>query len=106
MEADFGIGRDAVVVEDPETGVNFRGRIDRIDLSADGSSALVVDYKSGSASGYRALEKDIIDAGKRLQLGVYSLAARNLASRRRRTAGCLLVHQHRRRVPVCATRVL
>ena len=79
VEADFGIGRDGVVVEDPETGVNFRGRIDRIDLSADGSSALVVDYKSGSASGYRALEKDIIDAGKRLQLGVYSLAARKLA---------------------------
>ena len=78
VEADFGIGRDAVTVEDPETRVNFRGRIDRIDLSADGTSALVVDYKSGSASGYRALEKDVIDAGKRLQLGVYSLAARNL----------------------------
>lgn len=75
VEAIFGIGSEAVEVEDLETRVRFRGRIDRIDLSADGTSALVIDYKSGGASSYRELEKDIIDAGRRLQLGIYSLAA-------------------------------
>ena len=78
VEKAFGFGDDSVDVEDPETGLRFRGYIDRIDVSGDGRSALVIDYKTGSASPYRALEKDPIDGGKRLQLGVYSLAARAL----------------------------
>lgn len=77
-EADFGTGGDSPVVQEPETGLHFRGRIDRIDLAADGKSALVIDYKTGSPSPYRALDEDVIDRGKRLQLGVYSLAARRL----------------------------
>ena len=78
VEKAFGFGGDSLDVEDPETRLRFRGYIDRIDVSGDGSSALVIDYKTGSASPYRALEKDPIDGGKRLQLGVYSLAARAL----------------------------
>ena len=78
VEKAFGFGGDSVEVEDPESGLRFRGYIDRIDVSGDGSSALVIDYKTGSASPYRALEDDPIDGGKRLQLGVYSLAARAL----------------------------
>ena len=38
----------------------------------------MIDYKTGGASPYRALDTDVIDRGKRLQLGVYSLAAREL----------------------------
>ena len=75
-EADFGTGGDSPVVEDPETGLFFRGRIDRIDLSSDGTAALVIDYKTGSPGPYGGLDKDVIDRGKRLQLGVYSMAAR------------------------------
>ena len=78
VEAAFGFGGDSLDVRDAETGLRFRGYIDRIDVSADGRSALVVDYKTGGAGPYRALNDDPIDAGKRLQLGVYSLAARAL----------------------------
>ena len=78
VETGFGFGGDTPVVEDTETQVRFRGRIDRVDLSADGSSALVIDYKTGSASQYTGLDKDPIDQGRRLQLGVYSLAAQQL----------------------------
>ena len=74
-EAQFGMGHDTPVVEDPETGLQFRGRIDRVDLSADGSSAMVIDYKTGSAGPYSGMKDDIIDGGTRLQLGIYSLAA-------------------------------
>ena len=77
-EAEFGAGGDAPVVQEPETGLHFRGRIDRIDLADDGKSALVIDYKTGSTSPYKGLDDDVIDRGKRLQLGVYSLAARAL----------------------------
>lgn len=77
-EADFGAGGGSPVVQEPETGLLFRGRIDRIDLADDGKSALVIDYKTGSPRPYTALDEDVIDRGKRLQLGVYSLAARQL----------------------------
>ncbi len=80
VEADFGSGNETPVVEDPESGLLFRGRIDRIDLTADGTSALVFDYKTGSAGPYEGLDKDVIDRGKRLQLGVYSMAARKFFS--------------------------
>ena len=77
-EADFGVGGGAAMVRDSGTGLSFRGRIDRIDLSEDGASALVIDYKTGSPRPYRGLDHDVIDRGKRLQLGVYSLAAQNI----------------------------
>ena len=60
------------------TRIGFRGMADRLDISADGTSVLVIDYKTGSARSYRELEGDVIDRGKRLQLGIYSLAARNI----------------------------
>ena len=78
VEIGFGFGGNTLDVVDPETQVSFRGYIDRIDVSADGRSALVLDYKTGSASPYRGLKDDAIDQGKRLQLGVYSLAAQQL----------------------------
>ncbi len=78
VEARFGFGGDTPEVADAETQLRFRGFIDRVDVSADGTSALVVDYKTGSASPYDGLKDDPIDRGKRLQLGVYSLAAQKL----------------------------
>ena len=78
VETRFGFGGDTIAVAEPETGINFRGMIDRMDISGDGQRVLVVDYKTGSAEPYRGLEDDPIDQGRRLQLGVYSLAARAL----------------------------
>ena len=78
VETRFGFGAAAAEVSEPETGINFRGMIDRIDISGDGQRVLVVDYKTGSAEPYKGLDDDPIDQGRRLQLGVYSLAARAL----------------------------
>ena len=64
---------------DPETGLRFRGSIDRLDVTRSPAGALVIDYKTGSLFPYRRLGDDPIDGGKHLQLGVYSLAARHLA---------------------------
>ncbi len=57
--------------------VRFRGVIDRVDTSPDGRTALVIDYKTGSSRPYNGLEKDPTDRGRRLQLGVYALAAQS-----------------------------
>ncbi len=77
-EVRFGLGGATPEVFDEETGIRFRGIIDRLDANGDGSVALVIDYKTGSSRPYANLDKDPIDRGKRLQLGVYSLAARGL----------------------------
>ena len=61
--------------------LQFRGIIDRVDVSSDGRTALVIDYKTGSTWPYNGLENDPTDKGKKLQLGVYALAAqRGLAN--------------------------
>ncbi len=61
--------------------ISFRGVIDRVDVSSDGRTALVIDYKTGSTWPYNGLENDPTDKGKKLQLGVYALAAqRGLAN--------------------------
>ena len=98
-EAQFGTGTDAPTVpfplpaqsdrlpragldgvQDPGTGLSFRGRIDRIDLADDGKSALVIDYKTGSPSSYNALEtgrhrsREATPAGNLLACGPPTLA--------------------------------
>ena len=78
VETRFGSGGDTVDVMDPTSQIRFRGIIDRVDVSADGTAALVIDYKTGSVSPYEVLDNDVIDQGRRLQLGVYSLAAQEL----------------------------
>jgi RecB family exonuclease len=55
-------------------GISVRGRIDRIDLTADRSSARIVDYKTGSPRGAGG----DLDGGRNLQLPLYLLAARQL----------------------------
>jgi hypothetical protein len=56
--------------------VPLKGTADRIDEAPDGS-LLVVDYKTGAATYYSGLcGADLTDAGRKLQLPVYALAAR------------------------------
>jgi hypothetical protein len=63
----------------PDVGtLRFRGAVDRVDLDSSGRVALVLDYKTGSASSYEALKQDPVDAGRRLQLPIYALALQNI----------------------------
>ncbi|MEY2403329.1 MAG: ATP-dependent helicase/nuclease subunit [Acidimicrobiaceae bacterium] len=60
--------------------LNFGGRVDRIDRSADGRKLVVLDYKTGSAYNYGVIdaeheEHDIVARGQLLQLPIYALAA-------------------------------
>jgi RecB family exonuclease len=76
VEMSFGMRGDRPVTVDIDgRSISFRGRIDRVDRSLDGSRLLVIDYKSGSQYGYGELDKDIVHRGRALQLPVYSLAA-------------------------------
>ena len=79
-EAEFGISQDgwqpAVLTLPDGTHVSFRGKIDRVDADSAGERALVLDYKTGGSYSYRNLKDDPIDRGQRLQLAIYSLAAR------------------------------
>jgi ATP-dependent helicase/nuclease subunit B len=59
------------------TAVSLRGRIDRVDLSAEGNSLRVIDYKSGKIRG----EEDGFGGGTSLQLPLYLLASRQIWSR-------------------------
>lgn len=54
--------------------VRLRGVADRVDRGAD--RVVVLDYKTGSARGYRGLDDDPVDRGRLLQLPAYALAAR------------------------------
>jgi ATP-dependent helicase/DNAse subunit B len=71
VQIDLGEGRK----------LNFGGRVDRIDRSADGRKLVVLDYKTGSAYNYAVIdaeheEHDIVNRGQLLQLPIYALAAR------------------------------
>ena len=57
----------------PGTGLQIRGRIDRLDLSADGQQARVVDYKTG-----RPREPGVLEGGGELQRCLYAYAVQAL----------------------------
>ncbi|MGB9628347.1 MAG: PD-(D/E)XK nuclease family protein, partial [Thermodesulfobacteriota bacterium] len=59
-----------------ERTLHIRGRIDRIDLTKDGKSARVRDYKTGKA----LAKPNEFQGGKTLQLPLYLYAARKLLS--------------------------
>ncbi len=61
-----------VYLEMGKRKIHLCGRIDRIDLSKDGTQARVVDYKTGKAR----VEHDDFNGGRNLQLPMYILAAR------------------------------
>ena len=78
-ELAFGDGTNipAVVLELPGGRVvRFRGWIDRVDVSDDGSAATVIDYKSGRASRFSRIANDPVDGGKHLQLPIYAMAVK------------------------------
>jgi RecB family exonuclease len=56
-------------------GLSFTGFIDRLDRSPDGSKAVIIDYKTGSASPFESKPEDPFNGGKKLQLPIYALAA-------------------------------
>lgn len=76
-ELAFGMKGSAplVVMLEDGTEVTFRGSIDRVERTLDGSRVAVIDYKTGSTYGYHEMEKRPLMNGKLLQLPVYGLAA-------------------------------
>ncbi len=84
VEAKFGWGGDTPDVEIALGGgarIAFRGMADRIDAGeteSGGKRALVMDYKTGSTFPYDGLKTDPFDHGKKLQLAIYSQAAREI----------------------------
>ncbi len=72
-----GHGPVPIVLPDGRT-IHLRGRIDRLDLTDDGT-IVVTDYKTGRrADPYLPDPDDPTHRGQRLQLGLYALAARHL----------------------------
>ena len=90
VEADFGRrGAAPLILDLPTQGrVPFPGSVDRIDATRSGG-LIVTDYKTGGGYGYDEIPKlgkagkgrtdvDLTDRGRKLQLVLYSLAARDL----------------------------
>jgi ATP-dependent helicase/DNAse subunit B len=80
-EKSFGFDRSdsleplKIILKDG-TELSFRGMIDRVDVSKDKKRIVVTDYKTGSPYSYQKMNKDPLDAGRRLQLPIYALAAK------------------------------
>ena len=92
VEQRFGIsgrgGLDAARLALPSGAeITFRGVIDRVDVSSDGTKAAVIDYKTGGKTAYRDMSKDPVDRGKRLQLPVYAAAIRSASGLPERVSG-------------------
>ena len=75
VELDFGANTGRIVPFTLPNGdsITLRGKVDRVDLTADGR-VLVSDYKSGNGDKYKQLEDDPFMAGTTLQLGMYAEA--------------------------------
>jgi len=90
FEVGFGGDEDEIGPVSFETGertIRFKGRIDRIDASPDGSVVHVLDYKTGQSKPFRVIDDDPVDRGRLLQLPVYALAAREAYPDAKVTAG-------------------
>ena len=72
MEARFGMGEPSLVLQTSIGEIRLHGYIDRLDAAPDGSLR-VIDYKAGSA----AISASHLKDGRRLQLPIYALAARD-----------------------------
>ncbi|MDP1545978.1 MAG: PD-(D/E)XK nuclease family protein, partial [Anaerolineales bacterium] len=72
MEARFGMGEPSLVLKTSAGDVRLHGYIDRLDSAPDGSLR-VIDYKAGSA----AISANHLKEGRRLQLPIYAMAARD-----------------------------
>ncbi|MDL1943588.1 hypothetical protein FBQ99_14740 [Chloroflexi bacterium CFX2] len=71
-EARFGMGQPSLVLKTSIGEIRLHGYIDRLDAAPDGTLR-VIDYKSGSA----AISAKDLKEGRRLQLPIYALAARD-----------------------------
>jgi len=72
MEARFGMGEPSLVLKTAAGEVRLHGYIDRLDVAPDGTLR-VIDYKAGST----AISASHLKEGRRLQLPIYALAARD-----------------------------
>lgn len=72
MEARFGMGNPSLVLKTEIGDIRLHGYIDRLDAAPDGSLR-VMDYKTGGA----AISANHLKEGRRLQLPIYALAARD-----------------------------
>ncbi|MDO9303477.1 MAG: PD-(D/E)XK nuclease family protein, partial [Anaerolineales bacterium] len=72
MEARFGMGKPSLVLKTSAGDVRLHGYIDRLDSAPDGTLR-VIDYKAGSA----AISASHLKEGRRLQLPIYAMAARD-----------------------------
>jgi ATP-dependent helicase/nuclease subunit B len=71
MEARFGMGQPSLKLQTEIGEIRLHGYIDRLDTAPDGTLR-VIDYKSGSA----LISASHLKEGRRLQLPIYALAAR------------------------------
>ncbi|MFN8037306.1 MAG: PD-(D/E)XK nuclease family protein [Acidimicrobiia bacterium] len=79
VEVTFGPDEELPALEvtvAPGRTIVFRGRIDRVDRSPDGSRLAVWDYKTGRKARFPVGADDRLVGGTRLQLAIYGLAAR------------------------------
>jgi ATP-dependent helicase/DNAse subunit B len=72
MEARFGMGQPSLVLKTEIGDIRLHGYIDRLDAAPDGSLR-VMDYKTGGT----AISANHLKEGRRLQLPIYALAARD-----------------------------
>jgi len=72
LEARFGMGEPSLVLQTSAGEVRLHGYIDRLDAAPDGSLR-VIDYKAGGA----AITSTHLKEGRRLQLPIYAMAARD-----------------------------
>jgi ATP-dependent helicase/nuclease subunit B len=72
-ELNFG-DESPLVIATGAREVRFRGRIDRVDRSANGQ-LVVVDYKSGKSDRYKDIAKEPLGRGRHLQLPIYAKGA-------------------------------
>ena len=72
FEPRFGMGNPSLVLQTEIGEVRLHGYIDRVDADCDGRLR-IIDYKAGSA----AISPRHLEEGRRLQLPIYALAARD-----------------------------
>ncbi|MBV5347562.1 PD-(D/E)XK nuclease family protein, partial [bacterium] len=72
MEVRFGMGKPSLVLKTSAGDVRLHGYIDRLDSAPDGTLR-VIDYKAGST----AISASHLKEGRRLQLPIYAMAARD-----------------------------
>ena len=88
LRAEYGVAPHAVEMKFGLPGAErpavnwgdlaFHGAVDRVDIDPQGRFVLVLDYKTGLAGPYGVLNQDPLDRGRRLQLPIYGLAAREV----------------------------